>query len=68
MASWLAASAVSEGQRAGQEILGERELPQAGELTLAEAGGFWAFRSDIHLNAIMHTEQNASQDFLRTRK
>jgi hypothetical protein len=68
MASWLAATAVSEGQRAGQQILGQGELAEASELALTEAGGFWAFRSDIHLNAIMHTETSASQDFLRTRK
>jgi hypothetical protein len=64
MASGLAATAVSEGERPGQQVLGERKLAEMGELPLTEAGGFWTFGADIHLKAIMHTEQAASQDFL----
>jgi hypothetical protein len=56
MASGSAAAAVSEGQRAGQQVLREWKLTEAGELTLTEAGGFWAFGADIHLKAIMHTD------------
>jgi len=68
MASGLAAAAVSEGERAGQQVLGEGKLAEAGELTLAETCGLWAFGADIHLKAIMHTEVGSSQGFLRTRK
>ena len=56
MARGLAATAVSEGERPGQQVLGERKLAETGELPLTEAGGFWAFGADVHLKAIMHTE------------
>ena len=55
---------------ADPELATDREgkLAEAGKLTLTEAGGFWAFGADVHLKAIMHTEERSSQDFLRTRK
>ena len=34
---------MGDGQRAGQQILGERKLAQAGELTLTKATGFGTF-------------------------
>ena len=68
MASGLAAAAMGEGERAGQQVLWEGKLSEAGELTLTEAGGFGTFWADVHLKAIMHPELTNSQAFLRTRK
>jgi hypothetical protein len=68
MASGLAASAVGEGERAGQQVLGEGELTETTELPLPEAGGLGTFRADVHLKAIMHSETSISQAFFRTRK
>ena len=43
MASGLSTAGMAEGQRAGQQILGERELAEQRKFALAEAGSFGAF-------------------------
>jgi len=55
VAGGLTTPAMSERQRTGQQVGGNRKSAQQLELALAESGGLWAFRGDIHMSVIIHT-------------
>jgi hypothetical protein len=49
MAGGFAAAQEAEGERAGQQIVGDAEAAEEFELALAEAGGLRTFRGTVHL-------------------
>ena len=68
MAGGFAAAAMAEGERTRQQVFGEVELAEDGELPLPPAGGFGAFGFGVHLNTIMYSEESKIKHLFRTRK
>jgi hypothetical protein len=64
MAGGFAAAAMGEREGAGQEILGQGETAEHGELALAPASGLGTFWGGVHLNALIHAETKKIDYFL----
>ena len=63
VAGGFAATAMGEREGAGQQILGQGEAAEHGELALAPASGLGTFWGGLQLNAIMHSETEKSNYF-----
>jgi hypothetical protein len=63
VAGGFAATAMGEREGAGQQILGQGEAAEHGELALAPASGLGTFWGGLQLNAIMHSEMERSNYF-----
>jgi hypothetical protein len=48
---------MADGERAGKQLLGERELAEQRKLALAEVGSLGAFGLELHLGVIILQEQ-----------
>jgi hypothetical protein len=68
VASGLAATAVSERKRTGEEVGRNGEATEEFKLALPESSGLRAFGCDLHMSVIIHTETALSSSFSGMRK
>jgi hypothetical protein len=55
VAGRLTTTAVSEGERTGQQVGRDGKAAQEFELALAESGGLGTFGCDLYMSVIIHT-------------
>ncbi len=68
VAGRLAAAAVRERKRAGQQAGRDREATEEFELALAEPGGLRPFGIDLHMHVLIHAVREKSSPASRIRR